>query len=382
MTAPTKDARLHEIYRHSGPFVTIWLDGTRSTESGAHEVQLRWEDVKGQLAADVKPELLERVDAVIEADRTPGRHGLLVVAADDAADDPVLLAEPLRDPPATGTGSVAALPRLMPYLADRSQDLPHVVVVADRTGADILSVSATGATDAQSVDGGTDYPVHRTGRDDWSERHFQLRVENTWEANAKNVAEAVRRHVKELAARLVVVAGDVRARQMIADDLGSNHGFAVRPIEEGGRAAGSSTDALERAVRDEVLREIWRERREILEHLQQNLGRREYAVAGVGGVVDALRSAQADTVILSDDPSSTITAWVGPEASQFGLDDAEAEAFGVRDVQHVRFDCALVRAVVGTGASLLVTPGAHDYLDGGIGALLRFDPSARAENEA
>lgn len=375
MTAPTKDARLHDIYRHPGPFVTVWLDATRSTESGAHEVQLRWDDVKGQLAPDVKPELLDRVGAVIEADRTPGRHGLLVVAAADE----VLLAEPLRDPPATSTGSVAALPRLMPYLADRSQDIPHVVVVADRTGADVLAVSATGAVDSQPVEGRSDYPVHRTGRDDWSERHFQLRVENTWEANAKNVADAVRRHVKEISARLVVVAGDVRARQMIADDLGTNHGFAVRLVEEGGRAAGSSTDALERAVRDEVLRHIWHERRQVLEHLQQNLGRREYAVAGVGAVVDALRAAQADTVILSDDPSSTITAWAGPDATQFGLDDAEAQAFGVTDVQHVRFDSALVRAIVGTGASLLVTPGAHDYIEGGIGALLRFDPSARAE---
>jgi hypothetical protein len=378
VTAPTKDARLQEIYRHSRPFVTVWLDATRSTESGAHEVQLRWDDVKGQLAAKVKAELLDRIGAAIEADRTPGRHGLLVVAADDE----VVLVEELRDPPATSTGSVAALPRLMPYLADRSQDIPHVVVVADRTGADVLTVSATGATDVSSVEGGSGYPVHRTGRDDWSERHFQLRVENTWEANAKNVADAVRRHVNDSSARLVVVAGDVRARQMIADDLGTNHGFAVRTVEEGGRAAGSSTEALEHAVRDQVLRQIWHERREVLEHLQQNLGRREYGVAGVAAVVDALRAAQADTVILSDDPSSTITAWVGPDATQFGLDDAEAQAFGVTEVQHARFDSALVRAIVGTGASLLVTPGAHDYLEGGIGALLRFDSSARAGNGA
>ena len=33
----------------------------------------------------------------------------------------------------------------------------------------------------------------------------------------------------------------------------------------------------------------------------------------------------------------------------------------------------LVRAVVGTGAQLAVTPNAHDYLPEGIGALLRYD---------
>jgi phosphoglycolate phosphatase-like HAD superfamily hydrolase len=368
---------LQEIYRHPGPFVTVWLDGTRATESGAHEVALRWEDVRGRLAEDVKPELFERIWAAVDADRTPGRHGLLIVAAADE----VVLAEPLRDTPATSTASVAPLPQLMPYLADRSQDLPHVVVVADRTGADILTVSATGVTEAHTVAGSAEYPVHRTGRDDWSERHFQLRVENSWEANAKGVAEAVRRYVAQMSARLVVVAGDVRARQMIADDLGTNHGFAVRTVEEGGRAAGSSADALQRAVRDQVLRQIWHERREILEHLAQNLGRKEYAAAGVKPVIEALRAAQADTVVLSDDPSSTLTAWVGPQATQFGLEEAEAEAFGVREVQHDRFDSALARAIVGTGATLLVTPGAHGYLDGGIGALLRFDPAARSDSE-
>lgn len=375
MTAPTRETSLQKIYEHPGPFVTAWLDATRSTESGAREVQLRWDDVRRRFAdgtTTVPDAVLDRIATVIDADRTPGRHGLLVVAP-AAADGDVLLAEPLRDPPAVSTGSVDALPRLMPYLADRSQDVPHVVVVADRTGADILTVHSSGSVDSQSVKGSSEYPVHRTGRDEWDERHFQLRVENSWETNAKDVADAVRKQVADIAAHLVVVAGDVRARTMIAEDLGDNHGFTVTVVEEGGRPAGSSTESLEAAVREAVLHQIWRERREILARLQQNLGREQYGVAGIAKVVDALRSSQADTVVLSDDPSSTITAWIGPDATLFGLDDSEAAAFGVTDVQHARFDSALVRAIVGTGASLLVTPGAHDYVADGIAALLRFD---------
>jgi hypothetical protein len=83
--------------------------------------------------------------------------------------------------------------------------------------------------------------------------------------------------------------------------------------------------------------------------------------------------AQVDTVVLSDDPTSTLRAWVGPQLSEFGLDDAEAVALGLGAVEHDRYDAALVRAVVGTGAKLIVTPGAHEYLEDGIGALLRFD---------
>jgi hypothetical protein len=214
--------------------------------------------------------------------------------------------------------------------------------------------------------------MHRTAADVWNERHFQHRVENTWESNAQNVADAVAKLIAESPARLVVVAGDVRARNLIAEALGSPPGVTVRVIEEGGRAAGSSTEALQAAVHDAVLQQVWRDRREVLEHLQQNLGRQEYAVAGVAPVVEALRMSQVDTLVISDDPSSPLTAWVGPEPLQFGLDDGEAEAMGVAEIEHDRLDAALVRAAVGTNARLVITPGGHEYLAEGIGALLRY----------
>ena len=381
MTAlQTLDPALSEIFEQTGPFVTVWLDATRSTENGAREVELRWADVRSELAAgatDVDEATQAAIGEAILADRTSGPHGLLVVAAGGR----VWLAAPLRETPARSTATVAPLPRLMPYLADRALGLPHLVVVADRTGADILVVDSGGRTAHDTVEGSTEYPLHRTATADWSERHFQLRVENTWESNARDVAEAVQRHVARDRVRLVVVAGDVRARSLVADELGRLSGVSVRVIEEGGRAAGSSTDALERAVHDQVLHEIWHERREVLAHLQQNLGRREYAVAGVQPVIEALRAAQVDTVVLADDPSSTITAWVGPEATQFGLAeraDQETTAFGLSGTEVDRFDSALVRAAAGTGAQLVITPGQHEYLPDGIGALLRYDPSARS----
>jgi hypothetical protein len=292
-----------------------------------------------------------------------------------AAGGEVCFADRLTRPPATSTGRVSALPHLLPYLAQQATDVPHVAVIADRTGADVLAVSADGGSAEQSVEGDTSYPIHRTGRDSWSERHFQNRVENTWESNARDVAAEVTRHVKQLPARLVVVAGDVRASHLIADDVTAAVGpnVAVTIIDDGGRAAGSSGAALEAAVHDQVLRQAWRERREVLEHLQQNLGRAAYATAGAAEVAAALQMAQVDTVVLSDDPTSTLRAWVGPQPSEFGLDDAEAAALGLGTVEHDRYDAALVRAVVGTGAKMVVTPGAHEYLKDGIGALLRFD---------
>ena len=369
MHSLTEDGRLAPVYSHGGPFATVYLDATRSTEAGARQVDLRWGKVRAGLRTHgANDQTLAALDVAIEADAdTPGRHGLVAVAAGGT----LRLTDTLPDAPATSTGRWSALPHLLPYLAQRATRVPHVVVVADRKGADILVVDADSERTEQ-VTGSADYPLHRTATADWSEKHFQARVENRWEENAKDVAEAVNEHRAATAARLVVIAGDVRARHLIADALGEHPAVTVRTVEQGGRAAGASKDALERAVRDQVLHEVWRERRELLEHLRENLGRDEYAVAGIGPVVQAVRNAQADTVVLSDNPSSTLTAWVGPNATDFWLDDAEAAQFGVASPERDRFDAALVRAVVGTGARLAVTPGAHDYLPEGIGALLRY----------
>jgi ribosomal protein L7Ae-like RNA K-turn-binding protein len=369
------DDRLDTVYRHSGPFVTVYLDASRSTQNAAHEIDVRWAHVRSELEAQgADGASLEAIARAIAADTgTPGRHGLVAVAADGE----LCFVDDLREAPARSSGSVAALPHVLPYLAQRAADEPHVVVVADRGGADIFVVDERGRAAEDTVEGRTGYPMHRTGRDDWSERHFQQRVENTWESNARDVADALSRATARSTATLVVIAGDVRARHLIAEALGSTPGVTVRTIEAGGRADGASAEALADAVHGEILRHAWAQRREVLEHLQQNLGRGEYAVAGIEAVVRALRMSQADTVVISDDPSSTITAWVGPNATEFGLDDSEAADLGVASVDHVRFDAALVRAVYGTGARLVVTPGAHDYLPEGIGALLRYDAAAR-----
>jgi hypothetical protein len=363
--------RLAPVYSHAGPFATVYLDASRSTETGAREVDLRWSEVRAALHKQgADDQTLAALDIAVEADSgTPGRHGLVAVAAAGTLQLNTALAEP---PPTQSTGRWSALPHLLPYMAQRTTRLPHVVVVADRKGADILAVDTEDGA-GEMVTGTAQYPMHRTGRDDWSEKHFQGRVENTWESNARDVAHAVTEYLAKTNAHLAVIAGDVRARNLIADALGAHRDITVRTIGRGGRAAGSSTAALEQAVRDEVLHEVWRQRHETLEHLRANLGRDEYAVAGVDAVVQALRMSQVDTIVLSDDPSSTLTAWVGPGATDFGLDDAEAKELGVRSSARDRFDAALVRAAVGTGARLVVTPGAHDYLPEGIGALLRYE---------
>jgi Bacterial archaeo-eukaryotic release factor family 2 len=365
------DTDLAAVYRHEGPFATVYLDATRASESGAHEVELRWRALRTELADRGAPDAdLTALDAVVESDRGPGRIGLVAVAA---AGDAVLV-DHLPDPPLRAEVGVAPLPHLMPYLAQRGARVRYLVVVADREGADIAGPPWADAP-ASTVTGSDQYPVHRTRRDDWSEWHFQHRVENSWESNARDAAQAVVERAAAESAALVVLAGDARARALLRNELSSGlrQGTEVVQVEPGGRADGASPEPLAAAVDDAVLHHVWRRRRELLDRMQQDLGRSEFAVAGVPDVVDAVRRAAVETVVISDDPSSTLRAYIGPEPVHIGLTGDELRALGVANPQQDRFDAALIRAVVGTGAQLVVTPNAHHYLPDGIGALLRYD---------
>jgi hypothetical protein len=173
---------------------------------------------------------------------------------------------------------------------------------------------------------------------------------------------------------VVVIVGDERARTLLMRDLPHALPADVELVDsaDSGRGAGASAEALDDAVHDALLHHVWRERRGILERLQQAVGRHDYGVTGIPAVVEALRKAQVDTLVLSDDPSSTATAWVGPEPLQIALTEGELRDLGVQEPQQDRLDAALVRALAGSNAQILITPDAHNYIQDGVAALLRY----------
>jgi hypothetical protein len=359
------------LYSHPGPFASVYLDATRASESGDTEVELRWRGLREQLAtAGADDKTLQAIDQVAGAHlEVAGRHGQFVVAAGGQ----VLLDEVTRRPPLRELGRWSPLPHVLPYLVDRSTQIPHLVVLIDRTGADVYTVLDDNHSDQTSVEGGAEFPLRKTGRDVWNERAFQNRVENAWETNSKEVAQTISQQLPPQV-QVVLLAGDVRARNLVNEELSKvlPQRVQVRQLEHGTRAEGASREALDEAIQSALLHHIWAERRDILARLQQAVGRHDYAVTGISAVLDALRKAQVDTLVLSDDPSSTATASIGPDPLLLAGTDAELSDLGVTDVQHDRLDAALVRALAGSAAGLVITPGGHQYVQQGIAALLRY----------
>jgi hypothetical protein len=359
---------LSTVFEHDGPFATVYIDATRANENGAHEVALRWRALRESLAEKgAEAHDIDALDSALGDDVESS--GLVLVAAGGQ----LVFRDALAQRPSPELVHVGALPRLMPYFAQRGVQTRYLTVTVDREGADIAPAPWMRAEPVEVS--GSHGPVHKTGRNTWDELEFQRRVENAWEANARDVADTVTALAAAQSIELVIVTGDPRARALLIDQLtsGLRAGTEVVSAEAGGREPGPGTAEHEEAIHDAVLRHEWRKRREILEHLQQNVGRERFGVVGLGAVVDAVRSAAVDTLVISDDPSSTVRAYVGPEPTQLGLTEQELHDMGVPDPREDRFDSALVRGVVGTGARLLVTPGAHDYMPDGVGALLRYD---------
>jgi len=67
--------------------------------------------------------------------------------------------------------------------------------------------------------------------------------------------------------------------------------------------------------------------------------------------------------------------WAGSEPTQIAVSAADLESFGVLGFQEEPPGAALIRALVGTGAELVVVEREELSLEDGVGVLLRYtDP--------
>ncbi|MEV5428038.1 Vms1/Ankzf1 family peptidyl-tRNA hydrolase [Streptomyces sp. NPDC052701] len=368
---------LQPLFDRRGPWATVYFDPAHNDETGAKQRELSVRQVcrtleeEGADAATVEA-LRVALTAVTPAEDPAGRVFF-------ATGGEVVLSHRLSRPPQGQIASWAPLPRLTPLLELSGQDPVCLVAYIDRTGADFQLRGAAGPQDAGHVEGER-HPVHRTGSAQWNERHFQLKVENTWERNAGEIAEALASAYEESGADLVVLVGDPRERPAVHERLPE----AVREVtvetEHGGRAAGSESSALEEAI-EEARRQHRRRRvEEVLDRFRAGrvgTDRPTDAVEGLPALVEAAREHRIETLLVRPDgPELTRETWVGDEPEQVAVRRAEVQTLGGSDPVPVRADDALLRVAAVTAADVLIVPPSDeegpDLPTGGLGALLRW----------
>ncbi|WP_448619980.1 baeRF2 domain-containing protein [Geodermatophilus sp. URMC 65] len=363
---------LEPVFTASGPYATVCADVTHTTENADTEVELRVRALAEQLTDQGAPEAV--VEAVrsrlLEAneggDVATLRGRALVVAADGT----VVLDQPLVDAPRREVAEYSPAPDLMPILRQLPGRVPHIVVIADRVGADISVATLVGRPEIEDEVEGDSFQIRKFQGGGWAHHRYQHNSENKWVHNADNVAERIASLVRRLHPHFVLLAGDVRARQILSDRASDLWSELVVSMDEGGRAAGADREPVDQRTAELVAEHEAREEADAVEKIE-SAAAHGLAVTGTASVVEALRKGQVETLVLADQPDDE-KLLVGSSPLLLGTEQGDMDALGVQEVHSVPADRALLAAAVASSAGVVVVPRAAMPGDIPVAAILRY----------
>ncbi len=278
---------LRWIVSKPAPFATVTVPMPSRVVDAVDRVELEWRNLRRDLLGMWPEEFVERIDALIDGrDHRRGSAMVVVQSADGTS-----FADTLSVP-AGPSVTVGDAPAVVSIIEDRQRHLPHVVVTADRVGADIVVHDGGAVVLCEHVVGTTEYlhPGHPGG---WSQRRFRERSEQSWERNVAGLVETVLAAAASVRAVLVAVAGETRARSAVAAAVRSTHHDS--PVEVVEIAAGDA-DGIVAESEQRVLDLHTRLQQRVLERLQAGHG----AVAGIGSVQAALVDGRVATLLVPD----------------------------------------------------------------------------------
>jgi hypothetical protein len=359
---------LRPLYEHEGPWSSVYLDTSREAEDAVATVALRWRAVIEKLAADgADRATIAAIERIMPED--PGRdlaghRGLAVFAGGGE----VRMVVPLPSPPPRDQAVVSALPDSLGLVLTLHEQVPWVLVVVDRTGADLFAADANGPRRASEVTGEWDYPITKSRPGGWSQPRYQRAAEENWERNARQVSRAVADLAHDVEAEVLVLAGDVRARQLVREHLPESVRARILETEAGGRAPGADREPVRKMTEEAVRVKAEEHRAELLDAYRRDLGTGA-AVAGLPEVTAALRRGGVRALLLDRDRYPRVDLWVAADPRQVGT---ELEQILVGDPFRVAATSALIRAAAGERADLFLVTADEVELSDGVGAVLRY----------
>ncbi|KOY53562.1 hypothetical protein [Streptomyces sp. XY332] len=353
---------LEPLYTASGPFASVYLDTSRDIAQPDRSVALRW----GRLRADLTRQgadraLLGALEEAVGADaELPGTHGQAIFAASGS----LVMDGELPRPPARDSARYSTLPDAMPLVTQHLPEIPYLAVVVHYGGLPTAETHGWVRVEAES---GT-WPASTVTP---GERlHHEVAVAS-WHHSAVRLGHRLDAWARRTHADAVVVGGDAWAGNVLVRRL--PHALSGKVVRVGGP---TPTDTG-RALLEPQLESVFRGRMAAHDRDLVNIfiGRRALggpATEGMGATLAALQRGQVAALLLNHLPAASLRLWTGPQPSQLALTEEELITFGVRAPHEEPAAEALVRALVGTAAELVVVPADDLELDEGVGALLRY----------
>lgn len=363
---------LSDVLAAPGPFVTVHVGAESAVEQAADRYDLAWKNARKELEEQGVPGPVREAIAGAQGEHAAGAARLVVASIPEAR---VLLSEPVSTRPATDVVEVAALPDVLPLVADLTVQVPHVVVHTDRTGADVEAYFDAGEVKEEVTVKGRTLHLRKVPGGGWSHRRYQARAENQWRDNAEAIRDTVVQLAEQVDAELIVGVGDERELALVQNGLPQPWGDRWLEVP-GGRGHDGSEQRIEQRVRDAVSLHTAAESLQLLGDYAQERGQAKRACDGLPDVVQALRKAQVQTLILTTDADKHSTLWFGEDPAQLGTSRTDVEALGAASPQEGPMISVLLRAALATGADVQLVPHQSEQSpQSGVGALLRYADS-------
>jgi hypothetical protein len=375
---------LKPLFDRPGPWASVYLDTSRTTEDAAQRQQLLRRSAAGQLidqGADGRTcsAVVDHLAHEPVSGAPPGR-------ALFATEGEVALDLPLGRSPTDVETSWSVLPHVAPLIGYCSDRPRCMVAYIDRTGADFELRDAHRRETAGHAEGyqwqGRGHRSIPTDRYEW---HYRNKVENTWNQTAEIIAEEIVRAWPDSGADLLILVGDPRERRAVHHQLPEPLRPHTVETERGSRSPGASRKLVDAQI--DAAREDYARRRldSVLDLFRTARGRPgEHgprgvdapvgeAVEGVPAVVEAARGHQVATLLLGyegADPRREV--WIGPGSDQLGVQRSQVQAMSCPKPVQARADDALLRSIAASHAEVLLVPEGVQGPVGGLGAVLRW----------
>lgn len=351
--------RLGLIYASPGPYTTVYLQtrALRRSDSGSpsgddagrdsargqpHRADSegngtgtldRWSSVRVHLERAGAPDAaLRAIDARLALPAIEDTAAIGVVAAADGT----TIVDHALEPPRFDYATVDTLPYAAPMLEWQQRRVPHLVVVVDEDGADIVTFAADHRTEMRSVEGATDQIVSTT------------------------VDEAA-----SVDARLIVVGGTSGEAQHVADELVPRVAPRRNVVVEVDGDADELAEAAVRHVSDVVATDTVGYLREF-----RFLATHDSGVDGTAETLEALCRNEPGVLLIHDDPEDQRRVWMGPHPHELSVVPVEGWEQG-------RLIDAAIRVAVTSDTPIHVIPstGAAGP-DDGVALIRRSGPTA------
>ncbi|MEC5181506.1 baeRF2 domain-containing protein [Arthrobacter sp. CG_A4] len=360
-----------DLYRREGPWCAAYVDAGTGTVDTLEAADVRPGNIRKALAGKgASAEDLAAIEEAIQpATGEPSPVARFVLVRQGTVELNELLPGPLVVPERI---SVDPVPDLLPLVKHRPGEYPYIVAEVGRDSAEIRLHYAgrPGPDRVQDVEGSSEN-LSKVAGGGWSQGKYQHRTEEIWRRNADQVAEEIDRIIRNSGARLLVLAGDVRARGLVQDQLSEASRELLSIVESHTHTAGADQEAFNEQVNERVALQWAAEQQEVIERLAEQEGQANpESATGIGAVVRALQQAQVDVLIMNDE------ALGGHHLLALGAEpwiaNAEEEALGADVLGRIPAPAALLRAAALTDAGILLLPEGVLPGKADIAALLRW----------